>query len=193
MLWPCHSVSNIWKINKSRFNCTLDDSTNFDAFGHCAFSQSVIWIPGSIAFSAASSRQIRIRHRAGAGTPPSTRAGPPCAIRSATRGRVLLNPTRSAGAAQTGAAFSARPHPGNTGKIPRRHQEYCRMRTERHSKRSSHSGKPVGHRALPDGMARMAQADPRGRATLPARTAPLEVLPRWRPRRPDFCVAMPSR
>ena len=46
-------------------------------------------------------------------------ASPPCAIRSATRGRVLLNPTRSAGAAQTGAAFSARPHPGNTGKNPK--------------------------------------------------------------------------
>jgi hypothetical protein len=178
MLWPCHSVSNIWKINKSRFNCTLDDSTNFDAFGHCAFSQSVIWIPGSIAFSAASSRQIRIRHRAGAGTPPSRRAGPPSAIRSATRGR------------NRRGIFGTPPPRQHRQKSQDGHQEYRRTRTERHSKRSSHSGKPVGHRALPDGMARMAQADPRGRATLPARTAPLEVLPQWRPRRPDFCVPM---
>ena len=75
---------------------------------------------GSFAFSAASSRL---------GYEAVTELAPNPAVDdepmagtvrdSATRGRVLLNPTRSAGAAQTGAAFSARPHPGNTGKNPK--------------------------------------------------------------------------
>jgi hypothetical protein len=73
---------------------------------------------GSFAFSAASSR-LGYEAVTELAPPPSTTSQWPGRSGTQPRGRVLLNPTRSAGAAQTGAAFSARPHPGGTSKNPK--------------------------------------------------------------------------